>query len=287
MHITNLFKKKDTQYIVSQLTGNVIAKILLVFGGLFLADKYGPELFGSYNIFVSLVLMFTVIVSLRLENLIILNKGFNNIKSVFSFNILVILIITTILCILLWAVKALNFYAYTIPLGIVVLCITIALSSFNQTQQYFLTKYKQFRKISIATVLGAFITILTQAIFYFTGNTTYGLEIGFIVGIIAIAIYLLATTKKRIGFIDRSYINKAVKENPKLLGYTFPAESLNSIANNILPILMVFYFTTKEIGVYALATKAVATPLILLSSSIANVYYQKSSKLFNTQQNNG
>ena len=46
-----------------------------------------------------------------------------------------------------------------------------------------------------------------------------------------------------------------------------------------MPILILTFFGAKEAGVYFFSLKILGTPLFLISSSIANVFFQKSSEL--------
>jgi O-antigen/teichoic acid export membrane protein len=53
-----------------------------------------------------------------------------------------------------------------------------------------------------------------------------------------------------------------------------------------MPILIVTYFNLNDSGVYFLSLKLLGTPLFLISSSISQVYYQKSSEMFYTSKEN-
>ena len=74
-------------------------------------------------------------------------------------------------------------------------------------------------------------------------------------------------------------IKKGIQSNPSILKFLLPSNTLNSIANSLMPILILAFFGAKEAGVYFFSLKILGIPLFLISSSVAQVYFQKSSIL--------
>ena len=50
--------------------------------------------------------------------------------------------------------------------------------------------------------------------------------------------------------------------------------------------LVVLFFGVKTAGLYFLAEKLIAIPISLITSSIAQVYFQKATTLFNSNKKN-
>ena len=51
------FKTKNFRGVLSLLAGNSVARMTTTLGGLLLANYYGPESFGVYNVFLSYILI--------------------------------------------------------------------------------------------------------------------------------------------------------------------------------------------------------------------------------------
>jgi len=111
-----------------------------------------------------------------------------------------------------------------------------------------------------------------------------GLIYGNITSILLITVYYFYQNSVFITKINFRKLKKSIIFNKSILIYIFPSTLINSLAINLMPILIVTFFSLKESGVYFLSLKIIAAPLFLISSSISQVYYQKSSEMLNTSK---
>ena len=277
---TKQFRTKNFKGVLSLLAGNTLAKMIMTVGGLFLANLYGPESYGVYNVFLSYVMIIPVLAAFRLDSIMILQKGSTEIRNLFSGIIWISLVCTVLLISVLCFLKGLNLIDIDLTYFILLLCGAGAvLTGWNNTQNALFTKYKLFNQMSIAFVVASVFSVVFQAVFYIAGQWENGLIYGWLIGLAASFIYNARVSGGRISRVDISLFKQSVREYFPVVKFTYPSDSINALANNILPILVVMYFTTAEVGVYAMAFKILSTPMVLLTGSVSRVYFQKAVTL--------
>lgn len=270
------FKTKNAKGVLSLLAGNTIAQVIMLVGGLELARIYGPEASGIYNAFLGFVAILSILTTFRLENIFVISKSSKAIRNLFTTLLLISTVVTTIFF-LGYAVLE-EIFTFKTSLFIVLLsCIAGLFTAWNNVQNSLFTKYKFFKSISTGFVINAVFSVLFQFIFYWMGYKETGLIYGTIFGTVLSCAYYFSITKGRFTSIDFDLAKKTITNNKEIIKYTLPSESLNAIANNLMTILMLFYFTKEDAGFFGNASKVLVVPLILLSNSMAKVFFQKSA----------
>ena len=252
-------------------------------GGIVLANYYGPESYGIYNVFLSYILILPVLSTLRLDSIMILQRGSKEIRNLFSGIVVISFLLTFLLISVMVILKLTGVTNFEMSYFILFLTgIGAVLTGWNLTQNNLFTKYKFFNQISTAFVISSLISVVFQAIFYFLGREENGLIYGWITGLVASFLYNFSVSKGQLIRFNIPQFKSSVKEHINIVKYTYPSDSLNAIANNILPIIVIHYFVATEIGLYGMAFKILSTPLVLLSSSVSRVYFQKAVSLSRT-----
>ncbi len=274
------FQTKNAKGVLSLLAGNTLAQIILVLGGFVLGRWYGPEFSGTYNVFLSFVAILSILCSFRLENIFVISKSTKEIRNLFSVLIIISTIAITLFLLIYFVIEQI------LPLGTSLWIVFLSslgaiFTAWYNIQTSLFTKYKLFRKISEGFVLNAVVTIAFQFIFYGLGYLNNGLIYGTLVGTIATCIYFFSITSGRFTSINFGLAKQTISQNKEIIKYTLPSESLNIIANSIMNILLAFYFVKTDVGFFAMASKVLVTPLVLLSNSMSKVFFQKSVKMAN------
>lgn len=269
------FKTKNAKGVLSLLAGNTIAQVIMVAGGLVLARLYGPEASGTYNVFLSFVAILSILTTFRLENIFVLSKSTKAIRNLFT-TLLLVSSIATILFFLGYAVVEKIFSLKTSLFVVLLSCIAGLFTAWNNVQNSLFTKYKLFKSISTGFVINAVFSVLFQFVFYTMGYKETGLIYGTIFGTVISCIYYFSITKGRFTSIDFGLAKRTISKNKEIIKYTLPSDSLNVIANNLMTIMLVFYFTKDDVGFFGNAAKVLVTPLTLLSNSMSKVFFQKS-----------
>ncbi len=274
------FQTKNFKGVLSLLAGNTISKLIVTVGGLVLANYYGPDSYGIYNVFISYIMILPVLSGFRLDNIMILQKGSKEIRNLFSGIVVITLVTTTLMISVMAILKLLNLASFQMSFFILMLTgIGAVLTGWNLSQNNLFTKFKLFKQISTAFVISSVISVIFQAVFYFLGLTENGLIYGWIVGLTASFIYNVRVSKGQLIRVNIPVFKQSVKQHIDIVKFTYPSDSINAIANNIMPILILLYFTKAEVGIYGMAFKILSVPLVLLSGSVSRVYFQKAVSL--------
>ena len=258
--------------------GTLIAQIIAIIGTLFIAKIYGEAAYGYFGVFVSITSITSIICSLQLDKFIVISKNIK--ESINWYNFLLILVpVTTVLISLILGIGCSYFFNEKTSLHILLLsCIGTLLISLNTTNESFFTFKKEFSTISNSKI---FLTIgnLGLQILLYTSFNLLGLIIGFLMSQFILFLFYVFKNKNVISKTNPSEIKKGIQSNPSILKFLLPSNTLNSIANSLMPILILAFFGAKEAGVYFFSLKILGIPLFLISSSVAQVYFQKSSIL--------
>lgn len=262
------------------MAGNTVAQIILILGGFVLGRWYGPEHNGTYNVFLSFVAILSILTTFRLENIFVISKSSKAIRNLFS-SLLVITSVATFIFFFGYAVLD-EVFSLRTSLWVVLLSSVAGLfTAWYNLQTSLFTKYQLFNIISKGFVLNALISVACQFIFYFLDYKENGLIYGTIIGTIISCIYFFTITSGRLKKPKFSLFKSTVAKNKEIVKYTLPSDSLNAIANNLMPILIVFYFSKIEVAFFAMSAKMLVTPLLILSNAMSKVFFQKSASLMN------
>lgn len=270
----NKLKRLNSSHITTIFKGNFISKFVLVIGGLLLAKYYGSSEYGVFSIYLSIMSIFSVVLSLVQEHLIMLEGNEQDVNNNFSSAGIISAVLMLLTFLLL-------FLPFDIPKNILFLGIfTGFIYLVTNNAKFLLAKKKLFKLVSLLTIVDSLISFLFQVLFVFI-KIENGLVIGSLIGYIASFLASLYYSKDYIVKPDfKRYIQNA-KKRPELFKYSYPSTLINALGNNIMPILISLYFSDALLGEYSLAVKIMSVPLLLVSSSIATVYYPKAAEINN------
>lgn len=265
--------------VVTLLSGSAFGQILMVLALPLLTRLYTPDDFGALAVFSALLVILSVLSTLRLEIAIAVAKTEQ------EANILTVLALSfSVLCGLLTAavlytpiiyslieikLPRLIAYLWLIPIGV------FLTGSYN-TLQYWMNRHKEFLYISRTRITQSVMAVSVQVSFGFYGLTPLGLLLGYIFSVGGGAFFLL---KKILQTHSTSRWCSSFREIKNVL-YTYRKypqyATLESLANNAaiqLPLIIIaFYAVSAEAGYLLLAMRVMQAPLTMLGSAIAQVY---------------
>ena len=273
----NKIKRINDNHITTIFKGNFISKFVLVIGGLLLAKYYGAPEYGVFSIYISITSIISVLLSFSQEHVIILEGNEAEVSNNFTSSS-IISIIAMLFCFLL------VFIPLGIPKTIIIFGIFSGyLSVYTNNSKFLLARKKKFKIVSVLTMTDAVVSFLFQVLFVFI-KIENGLVIGSLVGFITAFVVAIFFSKKYFSFPDFRRYFQTVKQRMELLKYTYPSTLINALGNNMMPILISFYFVSSLLGEYTLAVKIISVPLLMISSSIAMVYYPKAAEIYNKEK---
>lgn len=260
--------------------GTVISQIIAVFGAIYLAKLYGEEAYGFFGFFVSITSIVGIISTLQLDKCIITSKEEKESSNWFNF-LLIIFPIITIICFSIFFIYSFffDFEKQNETILLLSLIGSIIITT-NLIHESFFTFKKEFSIISNIKIYITVFNIFLQFILFYKFSIL-GLIIGFVASQFLLLIYVFYKNRSSIQTIDIQEVKNGIHSNIGIIKFLLPSNIINSLANNIMPILILSFFGVKEAGVYFFSVKILSAPLFLISSSVSNVYFQKSAELKN------
>lgn len=257
------------------LRGTAIAHIFTLLILPIVTRLYNPEDFSKLAVYSSLLGIFSVISCLRYNVAIPLPK-----RDEIAERLLIISIISSIIFFVISIILLFFFSPYTkkilgngyfeqinwiLPLGILA-------ASLNSAFIFWFTRKRDFRSISKTKIKQSVSSGIIQLFFGWLGLTAVGL-------LIAQMFYssagLISLFNKKKGF-EKIKFNELKATFIEYIHYPkySVAEALFNTAGNQLPILIIASIAAqKEAGYLLLASKIMVIPMVLIGTSISQVYY--------------
>jgi len=248
------------------MTGNGLAQGLQMLALIVLARIYAPEDFGLLGEVQAIATIVVVIITLQLHLTIPLSKNRKEAdERLFKVHII---------C---WYIFLILFLPSIYFNNSLALILAIILGFINSFTSYWVYK-GSFSKLSLYYVVRALIMIGFQILLGVL-NTENGLVYGAITGELFSLIYLgskILTTDIKLNYyniIKTESIINFIKEKKQFTLYG-TLQELISVANFYAPLLLFIQIYGDNIGgQYAMANRLVWAPVILLTSSLSQVYY--------------
>lgn len=263
-----------------------------------LTRLFSPEQFGILAVYVAVISVLGILSTGRYEMSVMLPKYQNEAIQLIWVSLTAVLFVsmTVLLGSVYFAdsifdyleVEGNKVILFFLPLSI--LCIGI-----TQTVSIWLNRQKKYTKISKQQVIRALITGGTQlgsgalSIAHSLLTFKIGLIPGYFVGQAAAALYSI---KLVFGHKTRNTHGSEtrLKPNPeKMLKLAFeyrvfpffnlPSALLNTTSRQMTPLLLGVFFTPAAVGFFALSQRIMQVPMMLLGSSVGQVYFQKANEI--------
>lgn len=272
------------------MSGTAIAQALAFAVAPILSRLYTPEAFGVFGLFIAVCGILTVVASGKYELAILLPKKDEDAVNILLLSIGVVVLISIISLIII------GIFSYDIayildspelaPL-LWMVPITVFFTGLYNTFNYWTTRRKQFKRLSISRVVQSIGKEGTQLIAGIVSNLQgAGLILGQIIGQVGSAVTLIAQTYRQDYFlIKKSFSKVRIKElaikHSDFPKYNAPQDFLNSVSKNIPAILLAFYFNPAIVGFFWFTHRILLAPNHLIGNSVRQVFYQRANELVN------
>jgi O-antigen/teichoic acid export membrane protein len=276
-------KSEFTYNVLTLMTGTTIAQAIPIAISPILTRIYTPEDFGLLALFVAIISIFGSIANGRYELAIMLPK-----KDEDAINIMALgfIITVTLSIVLLFSVlffqhhiiQLLNNqdiapWLYLIPFSVFLIGCFNLLHYFNNRKKF----YKDLAKATIYKSIGR---AVIQLSFGFLQLGVLGLISGQIFSQIISNTKLFFNIKRlnlfaKISKVKIIMLGKKYKDFPK---FSIWAILANTLAQNLINILISSFYNIKTLGFYSLAQRLLGIPSSLIGSSIGQVFFQEATK---------
>ena len=291
MRFPDWFKKNDfAANIFKLMTGTALGQLISILIAPILARIYTPDDFGILAIYISIVTILSVAISLRFELAILLPSDDDEAVDLVILGIFLAALLSLFLLPFFFFFNKdianlidrpeVSYYLYLVPLS------TFFYGSF-QVLSYWMSRIKNFGRLATAKVSKEATIAATQlSIGTLLSTGAFGLIAGQIMGnAVGSAILFVKsyhTIRQRITSKICLNLKSVFIKYKKFPQFTSWAALLNAISQNIPAILLAFLFSPATAGYYAIAVRVLMLPTALIGNSVRQVYYQKTSELYNT-----
>ena len=286
-------KIKNSAFIKSfltLLTGTSIAQAIPILLSPVLSRIYAPEDFGLFALFFSIVSAFAVIAGGRYECAVILPKkdgeALGILKLAFRISMYLAAIVMVIMVfseLFLW-----DHFVISADLRIWLLIMPIFILMFGLTQtitNWFVRK-KQFRDIATGRVVQSVVINGSMLVFGFCGFSYWGIFWGNLIGLAIFTLLLFFIFfksfnlhKSQIHYSGLKVTAKKYKDFPLANG---PQALIDMFQVNGIIYLISAFFSSVITGLYSFAYRLLMSPMNLVGSALAQVFYQQAAETYNS-----
>jgi len=268
------------------VTGTTVSLIITTLASPIITRLYGPEAFGLVALFTSITGILGVLVCLRYELAIVLPKSDEEAANIFGLCMVLVAVISITMIPLLFMLQQpivqflkapqLGQFFWLIPPTLLVSGSFLALNYWN-------TRTKQFKRLSIARIASSVTTTGTQLGSGFLGYTAGGALVyanifGQLVSTCVLGIQIM---REHLSFFKHTITWKGMVEVFKRYS-NFPkfdvwSALINQSSWQVPVLLLSSFFSTTIVGYYSLGMMMVTLPMSLIGGAIAQVFFQRAA----------
>jgi len=285
----NKFKVKSefSRNVLTLMTGTTIAQAIPIVISPILTRIYTPEDFGVFALFLAITGVFSVVASGRYELALMLPRKEEDAINIFSLGMIIILLLTSFLFLFIFLFhqylldilqnEEIGYWLYFIPIAFFLIGLFNLLSYYNNRQ-------KNYKDIANATIVKSVVLAVVQLTVGFFKAGVSGLISGQIISTLFANLKLFKNIVKdkellsKVSKVKMIAWAKRYKDFPK---YQVPHAMLNTFSSYLPVYMFTPFFGLGVVGLYALSTRIVLTPMMILAGASAKVYNQKVTQLYN------
>ncbi len=282
-------KSEFSRNVLTLMTGTTIAQAIPIAISPILTRIYTPEDFGVFALFLAITGVFSVVASARYELALMLPRKEEDAINLFALGMMIILFLTgslffVILVFHSYLLDILNsdeigYWLYFVPVAFFFIGLFNLLSYYNNRQ-------KNYKDIASATIVKSIVLAMVQLTVGFFKAGASGLISGQIISSFFANMQLLKNIVKdkellsKVSKVKMIALAKRYKDFPK---YQAPHAMLNTFSSYIPVYMFTPFFGLGVVGLYALSTRIVFAPMMILAGASAKVYNQKVTQLYNAK----
>ncbi len=283
--ILSAFTTEFSKNIVKVFSGSAIAYLIGFLSLPLITRLYSAADIGTYQVLLSVIVLFSTISALKFETAIVLPKEDSEANTIAVVTLLSVVVTTLIFGILFLLageqiLELLKKPELSNLTGLIVL--GIFFNGIYLSMQYLYIRRKEFGKLSKNRIVEASATGGGSVILGFLKFDYMGIFLSKIAGVVIASLMIFRNTGLNIfKNTGMGEIKAVVKKYKKFPLVNTPMVLLNTLSLE-LPVFMIsIFFDAGIIGLYALARRVLSLPLSMIGRSFSQVYLQAASDAYN------
>ncbi|MBL1410346.1 oligosaccharide flippase family protein [Sphingobacterium sp. C459-1T] len=269
------------------MTGTAASQAIALALTPILTRHYSPEDFGYFTTFMAIYAVLGAFATGKYERAILILQDLKDLKAISTLILVISFLFSLLVLFSLLFIKGIGLSTSLVDNGnlfnwLFLLPILIFVTAINTVFVSYLNYQKEFKELSRTRVVKTIVTIGFSLLAIFFCNNLGGLILGEVLGMLFSTLYLFP--KHRILFD----FSKETKNRIKVLSlrfknfpmFTIPTDFLNQLSYQIPVFSLNLLYGANITGQYSLTKRSLDAPMSLLSSSILEVFRQKSAELF-------
>lgn len=271
--------------VLTLMTGTTVAQFLPILTSPLLTRLYSPEDFGVLALYTSICLILTVLICAGYEFAVVMpEKDEEAINLVFLCGF----IATTLSLLLLGfggifghfisSLSGNNSVSNWLHLAV----INVFLTGINQTQIYWASRKKQFKRISNNKIINSIILVLVSLILGMFKFNSSGLILGALAGQTFATLYMclrfFKEEKSLIGTVNKKNMLELAQKYSDFPKFSIWSTWINTISIHLPVFVLSAFFSNTIAGFYSISHRFVNIPISLIGTSSSQVFIQKASE---------
>lgn len=265
-------KSEFSRNVLTLMTGTTLAQAIPIAISPILTRLYTPEDFGVYALFLSVIMIFTPIATLRYEHAIMLPRSSKSALALFqgSFYILVFMsfLISILIAVFNNLIKLETVLLFLLPIAIFLTgLINIIIAYLNRRRNY--------KKISNSMIITSFTNGMLNLMIGLFTNSHLILSFNIFFSKALSLKYLYKNFIQNISIkISTKDIYGELRRYNDMLKYSTPSALISAINTQSIIIFLTYFFEPILAGGYFLIQRVFGTPISVFSSSFSKVFFK-------------
>jgi O-antigen/teichoic acid export membrane protein len=279
LHLSNNSYLKDTAVLT---LGTLISQIIAFLALPFLSRIYDPSAFGLVAVFVSVVSVVTVSATLRYDVLISIQKSEEEATRMLALSLLLAVLVGCSAAITaatlpreLWDLIRLGSVAKWMPLAIITGGLAAGFSSIIGWLNY-RRRYVIMGGLRAAQGVSSVLLALSLGLSGWKSGLIWSQILAWVIAIF-IALFFLPSVIK---CLDKKSLVKTATNNIATPKYLLPTAFLDTMTTQLPVLLISTWFGNYEAGQFSMAWRILAIPVVLIGSSVGQVFTQKFAQVW-------
>jgi O-antigen/teichoic acid export membrane protein len=268
------------------MMGTAISQLLLLVFSPILTRLYTPEAYGEFTFFLAIVSVVGVMSTARYEQAILLPEEENETVVLVWLSFVFVTVVSFFFGLILWIVDktfhmmlSINFIAFIGGISVFLLGTYNILSTVSN-------RFKAYGTIAKTMWLKTLILIIFQIVLAYIVGGSNGLIIGYVVSSAIAVFYLYLQVKRFVVFksINITKMYQVAKKYGDFPKFQLPHAMVNTLSSHMPVYIFSIFSSATIVGLYALSTRIVLSPLTIVSGAVNRVFSQRASQLKNNKK---
>lgn len=273
-------KSEFSRNVLTLMTGTTLAQAIPVAISPILTRLYTPEEFGVLALYLSIVGILSVLATGRYEMAILLPKKNRDAYHLFVLALLLNLIFTALLLLFYLIFGAVSDLS---SLGTVFIFVPIAvllIGTVNGVSRL-LNREERYSLLSRAKMIQASANGTASLSFGLIGFSAKALIVAHMLGMLFSLFFTRSALRMKTVSpeISISSLGQVAKKYKNFPAFQMPHAFLNALSSHMPVLLFSLFFLSDTAGLYSLSTQIVLVPLIIISTSLAQVFNRHAAQL--------